>query len=321
MVRIQGVSSSEEIIMFTRQNTTKRQRVQSHRIVHRGFTLIELLVVIAIIAILAAILFPVFARARENARRTSCLSNLKQIGLGVMQYTQDQDGHYPPAYYYKNNASSAGGYVQWSGLVQPYVKSEQLFVCPSHPGGGHTPTFPGLDLQVARTSYIANEVIMPRLKSSSTMASAGLSVVNEANIDETTQVIMVAEIANDLARLAGTSVGGGASPNKSHRPTNGLGEGSSTTVYDSEDGMSGQMYPADIATALDQLKDTTAPANSHLRITYTDHDRHLEGSNYLFADGHAKWLKLQATLTPGPNFLWGKRVYSQGNAPIVGVTP
>ena len=60
-----------------------------------GFTLIELLVVIAIIAILAAILFPVFARARENARRTSCVSNLKQIGLGIMQYTQDYDERYP----------------------------------------------------------------------------------------------------------------------------------------------------------------------------------------------------------------------------------
>ena len=61
----------------------------------RGFTLIELLVVIAIISVLAAILFPVFARARENARRTSCLSNLKQIGLAFLQYTQDYDEAYP----------------------------------------------------------------------------------------------------------------------------------------------------------------------------------------------------------------------------------
>src|SRR5215216_4432933 len=65
----------------------------------RGFTLIELLVVIAIIAILAAILFPVFARARENARRTSCLSNLKQLSLGIMQYTQDYDERLPQAMY------------------------------------------------------------------------------------------------------------------------------------------------------------------------------------------------------------------------------
>src|SRR5690606_29481911 len=75
------------------KTTMKRRRTAPYRIT--GFTLIELLVVIAIIAILASILFPVFARARENARRASCLSNLKQIGLGIIQYTQDYDERYP----------------------------------------------------------------------------------------------------------------------------------------------------------------------------------------------------------------------------------
>jgi len=88
----------------------------------KGFTLIELLVVIAIIAILAAILFPAFARARENARRTSCLSNLKQIGLGLAQYSQDYDSLLVPT-----SANS----VSWTQLIQPYVKSTQMFACPS----------------------------------------------------------------------------------------------------------------------------------------------------------------------------------------------
>lgn len=95
-----------------------------------GFTLIELLVVIAIIAILAAILSPVFARARENARRASCQSNLKQIGLGIMQYVQDYDEHYPVRYY--NNWPS-GHEEGWSYLLQPYLKSTQILQCPSEP--------------------------------------------------------------------------------------------------------------------------------------------------------------------------------------------
>ncbi len=90
-----------------------------------GFTLIELLVVIAIIAILAAILFPVFARARENARRASCQSNLKQIGLGIVQYTQDYDDKYPL------EQSPTVSRRTFSAAIQPYVKSEQIFRCPS----------------------------------------------------------------------------------------------------------------------------------------------------------------------------------------------
>lgn len=88
-----------------------------------GFTLIELLVVIAIIAILASILFPVFARARENARRSSCSSNMKQIGLGLLQYTQDWDERLPV------RADAANS---WRTFIMPYVKSTQLFSCPSN---------------------------------------------------------------------------------------------------------------------------------------------------------------------------------------------
>ncbi len=88
----------------------------------RGFTLIELLVVIAIIAILAAILFPVFAKAREKARQTMCLNNVKQLSLGVMQYAQDYDETMPLL---------TGGVPFFCDQIQPYVKSKQVLLCPS----------------------------------------------------------------------------------------------------------------------------------------------------------------------------------------------
>ena len=97
--------------------------------------MIELLVVIAIIAILAAILFPVFARARENARRSSCTSNLKQIGLGVLQYTQDYDEKLPRAWYGGGPGDSNATDYKWMDAIRPYVKSTQLFTCPSTPSG------------------------------------------------------------------------------------------------------------------------------------------------------------------------------------------
>jgi len=93
----------------------------------RGFTLIELLVVIAIIAILAAILFPVFARAREKARQASCLSNIKQISLGTMMYAQDYDERLPRLYY----RDASGAMTSITMMIEPYLMNTQIWNCPS----------------------------------------------------------------------------------------------------------------------------------------------------------------------------------------------
>jgi len=155
-------------MMFTQVRPRARQ--------HKGFTLIELLVVIAIIAILAAILFPVFQQVRENARRTACLSNMKQIGTATIQYTQDSDEAYYPHRYTSgpnsnpllqanggpvpNNAfgtGSAANKTFWISELYPFIKSYDVFKCPDNSNawvgyntdgvtcGGATPSAVGCD--------------------------------------------------------------------------------------------------------------------------------------------------------------------------------
>jgi prepilin-type N-terminal cleavage/methylation domain-containing protein len=122
----------------------------------RAFTLIELLVVIAIIAILAAILFPVFAKAREKARTAACENNCKQIGLAFVQYVQDYDEHYPCQYIGAGATATTWG---WNVTIQPYIKNTQAFVCPSD-----TNTNPALSGWLLgpgefKTSYIYNWLV------------------------------------------------------------------------------------------------------------------------------------------------------------------
>ena len=213
-----------------------------------GFTLIELLVVIAIIAILAAILFPVFARARENARRSSCQSNLKQIGLGIAQYTQDYDEKFPLQWngFSWNDARLTG----WAMVVQPYLKSTQIYQCPSEttaPMPDSVQPYKAPPDNQGYIDYSYNGWLGIRSE-----GSASLALLTQSAL-----TVMVCD-----------SRGGGHHSDGS--PADWIG-----TTLAMDDGMASGGISAHLAT----FADTTAT------------QRHLEGQNFLFCDGHVKWYK------------------------------
>jgi len=218
----------------------------THRTKKSGFTLIELLVVIAIIAILAAILFPVFARAKAKAQQSVCLSNMKQLGLGLMMYVEDYAGAYPMAYYYnvqKLNGTTVqddanGGYTQWSGVVAPYVRNNNIWICPNSACGGlapsdyttnasgenagaGVPSGQGVnvstvqDNQVPRLSYIPNEAILARLKD--TALIGGMQSCTEAMLEAPANTIVIAEMTDKTNYIYDKS--GSGTFWKTHRPT------------------------------------------------------------------------------------------------------
>jgi prepilin-type N-terminal cleavage/methylation domain-containing protein/prepilin-type processing-associated H-X9-DG protein len=225
----------------------------------KAFTLIELLVVIAIIAILAAILFPVFARARENARRTSCLSNLKQIGLGIMQYVQDYDDTYPSTQRYTNEGVNTNT-TFWYWDIDPYVKSWQTYICPSS-SQGYGPadaSYPVSNPSYVRAgNYGANQLVMRVYNATSQ------PYVNMASIASVSTTYMIMDCGNFQA-YPSEAVASGASYN--YLPgmgALGVSRGSISDRY-VDDFMNG---------------------------------RHFNGINVAFADGHAKWLKAETIYT------------------------
>lgn len=213
----------------------------------KAFTLIELLVVIAIIALLAAILFPVFGRARENARRSSCSNNLKQITLAVKQYTQDFDEQFPIGPNVVNTDFTTG----WSYIMQPYIKSLQVYQCPSD-----TITPSTNPANIGYIDYWYNAALS---WNGSTSAANYRTSVNESALLKPSFTIMLGDGNNDTY-------------SKSAYRTNGCT-------------LAGQMDPA--APAFGACNTTTYLVNG--QGVAGGHKKHLEGINLAFSDGHVKW--------------------------------
>lgn len=319
----------------------------------KAFTLIELLVVIAIIAILAAILFPVFAQAKEAAKKTSCLSNTKQIGMAIQMYLVDSDDTYSPAYYYRDPTQTsnldATGIEQWSGFMQPYIKNFKMFVCPSDKVGGIAPTnyddrtgggnnlgaggsggasfTPGTGLQdnqAPRLSYTANEALMPRPRGGigGVMIGQTQNVVGATTIDNVANTIAVTEFTDYLRALSGNGPGG-TTPGgvtKSHRPTDAYAMDPAGTVpYDVSTTMDPNSIYGVSSAAAKVIFDNqpTAPigGGSFPHLIYVNSGRHAGGNTYVFADCHAKFMKIDQTLDCS-SFKWGIKAYNQGGATV-----
>jgi prepilin-type N-terminal cleavage/methylation domain-containing protein/prepilin-type processing-associated H-X9-DG protein len=300
----------------------------------KAFTLIELLVVIAIIAILAAILFPVFAQAKLAAKKTADLSNMKQIGTATQLYLNDTDDVYGQAYYYKDDAGDTNGYVQWTATHHPYIKSLDMFVSPGDPGKGLTPTNPACqsisdfgmpgnpapcDAQAPRLSYTVNAALMPRKRKTTDPAN----VVSATAVDQVASTILVASYSNTPACVNDTSQGQTttAYKNKSHRPANAVMTSKSGGKWagdNSADMALTAVYAVTPAVAKEAWAFCKTGANSADRphIKYIEPTRFGDGSNYAFADGHAKYFRPDATLNP-EQFMWGKAMYSAGGKSIL----
>jgi len=240
----------------------KTQHPETQKAARTGFTLIELLVVIAIIAILAAILFPVFAKVRENARKISCASNMKQLGTAFTQYEQDSDERLP---------SGTGNWfagIGWGGQLYSFVKSTGVYKCPddSTPANGNSVPVSYADNWVT-AQYTISQLQEPSSTIQLTEVQGVQAVVTDPN-ENGSITRSASDLSDNLVYVNGSNPPGGNSCCGGSEP------GGPVPKY--------TVGPFNVSG-----KDGT---NAGLRGNDAG-ARHTDGANYLFADGHVKYVR------------------------------
>lgn len=333
---------------------------QTHKL-QKGFTLIELLVVVSIIALLASILLPSLASAREQAKAAACLSNMHNIGTNLMIYENDNKGYYPTSYNYLDGVSSANGYHHWTAALNPtdytagikdgkYPRTAAQYVCPSHTPGGWAPsnfttgriTNPPAgqtsqtagqdDQQAPRLSYVANEIIMPRKKYSAAKdaltppGTSNLCLVNVDEIEAATNTILLGEFSNSPNAIFGSSVGGGEAF-KSHRPTSGV-KTQGGGVFDGEGYALGtqifKLTYAEATAAIDAA--TNDNAAGHPVAIVQHHISYINPNSHKSGSNYTfadgHAAKFMLEETLDPNnYMWGRKVYSCADKPVIQDNP
>lgn len=309
----------------------------------RAFTLIELLVVIAIIAILAAILFPVFAQAKLAAKKTAELSHAKQLGIGLQIYLTDSDDMYPSGNQRLDPAgSSKFGETHWSIIVDPYVKNKDIWVSPADPNGGWAPTcynaatnnsgkgapagqaaancvYSGYNAgiytqQVPRVSFTANQIILPRKRTDADTST----VISSTQIDDVSGTILIAPTTDSAQCM---SLG---AEFKTYRGALGVRDSLDITDSFSKALPAGAQLWALTSAEIDSImacKSGQTGTTDHV-LRYTNAGRFNSnggtygGNNYVMADTSAKYKAFKSTFDVN-HFMWGKAGYSIGGSPVI----